>query len=158
MPKAATSLVSKQAAEKQIAGFIDKFNPEIAKLIREVRTFLRKRFPTGHELVYDNYNFFVIGYAATDRASDALLSLAAYAKGVNIFFLWGQKFDDPHHLLLGKGKQVRQLRIDHPALLRDKRVEALFIEAEYHAPTPLQTSGKGSTIIKSISVKQRPRR
>lgn len=144
--------------EQQISGFIDKFTPENAKLIRQVRTFLRKRFPTAYELVYDNYNFFVIGYCSTDRASDALLSLGAYAKGVNIFFMWGARFDDPHHLLEGKGKQIRQLRVPDAAFLKDKRVESLFIEAEYHARTPLARTGKGSTIVKSISAKQRPRR
>jgi hypothetical protein len=28
---------------------------------------LRQRLPTANELVYDNYNFFVIGYSSTER-------------------------------------------------------------------------------------------
>jgi hypothetical protein len=41
---------------------------------------VRKKLPTAHELVYDNYNFFVIGYSATERPSDAIVSIAAKAR------------------------------------------------------------------------------
>jgi hypothetical protein len=47
---------------KQLAGFIAKFDPKIGKLIRAMHQALRKRYPTANELVYDNYNFFVIGF------------------------------------------------------------------------------------------------
>jgi hypothetical protein len=49
------------AAEKQLATFIRKFNAGDQQLIRAIRNALRKRFPTANELVYDNYDFFVIG-------------------------------------------------------------------------------------------------
>ena len=63
--------------EQQLAGFIEKFDSKNAALIRSVRKVLRKRLPTANELVYDNYNFFVIGYCATERPSDCILSIAA---------------------------------------------------------------------------------
>ncbi len=69
-------------ASKQLASFIAKFEPATAKLIRDCRAELRKRLPTAIELVYDNYNFFVIGYSATGRPSDCIVSLAAAANGV----------------------------------------------------------------------------
>ena len=47
--------------EKQLAGFIAKFKPEMATRIRAAREKMRKRIPRALELVYDNYNFFVIG-------------------------------------------------------------------------------------------------
>ena len=59
MKKAAPA--PRQNAEAELAGFIDKFTPEMARAIRAVRVALRKRLPTANELVYDNYNFFVIG-------------------------------------------------------------------------------------------------
>jgi hypothetical protein len=34
------------------------------------------------EIVYDNYNFFVIGFSVTERPSDCILSIAAAANGV----------------------------------------------------------------------------
>jgi hypothetical protein len=65
----------------QLAGFIAKFDPAIARRIRACRAALRKRLPTAFELVYDNYNFFVIGYSSTARGSGCVVSLAANAKG-----------------------------------------------------------------------------
>jgi hypothetical protein len=47
--------------EKQLAGFIDKFTPEMATLIRAARKKMRELVPRAVEMVYDNYNFFVIG-------------------------------------------------------------------------------------------------
>jgi hypothetical protein len=73
--------------EEQFAGFIDKFDSENAFLIRSVRKTLRKRMPTANELVYDNYNFFVIGYCSTERPSDCIVSIAAAANGVGFSFL-----------------------------------------------------------------------
>src|SRR6185436_932416 len=69
------------SASKQLAGFIAKFEPDVAKVIRSCRAAMRKEFPTALELVYDNYNFFVIGYASTERASDGIVSIAAAANG-----------------------------------------------------------------------------
>ena len=66
---------SDAAGERQLAGFISKFDAKNAALIRSVRKLLRKRLPTADELVYDNYNFFVIGYCSTERPSDCILSL-----------------------------------------------------------------------------------
>jgi hypothetical protein len=66
-------------AEKQLKSFVAKFDPRHQTLIRAVRKVLRQRFPTANELVYDNYNFFVIGYSPTERPSDAIVSIAAAA-------------------------------------------------------------------------------
>ena len=68
-------------AEKQLKSFIERFEPKHQALIRTTRRALRKRLPTAHELVYDNYNFFVIGYCSTERPSDCVISLAAGANG-----------------------------------------------------------------------------
>ena len=77
--------------------------PKHQTLLRAVRKALRKRFPTAHELVYDNYNFFVIGYGSTERPSDCIVSMAGGASGVNLFFLHGKKLRDPKKILLGSG-------------------------------------------------------
>ena len=65
------------SAETQLRTFIEKFDSKDQRLIRAVRAAVRKRFPTANELVYDNYNFFVIGYSPTARPSDAIVSIAA---------------------------------------------------------------------------------
>src|SRR4029077_20776493 len=86
---------------KQLAGFIAKFEPKVARLIRGCRGALRKLLPTAIELVYDNYNFFVIGYASSERASDCIVSIAAAANGVVLLFYQGASLPDPRKILLG---------------------------------------------------------
>lgn len=75
------TLRSDKTAARQVAGFIRKFDEKMAKAIRSARAAVRKRFPSAIELVYDNYNFLVFGFCSTERASDAIVSLTADAKG-----------------------------------------------------------------------------
>ena len=118
--KEPTANSDRDSAEARLQQFIDKFAPDIADLIRSVRKALRRRLPGAIELVYDNYNFFVIGYGPNERASEAVLSIAAQAKGVSICFIQGAKLPDPTRLLIGSGKQTRNLRIQSAdVLLRD---------------------------------------
>ena len=145
-------------AERQLKSFIAKFEPKHQKLIRVVRKALRKRFPTADELVYDNYNFFVIGYSATERASDSIVSIAAGANGLGLCFIYGAKLRDPKKILLGSGKQTRFIRIESVKVLERPEVDALIAAAIARAKTPLRPTGRGKLIIKSISAKQRPRR
>src|SRR6516164_6333790 len=145
---------STASPEDQLATFIAKFTPENQTFIRSVRKALRKRLPTANELVYDNYNFFVIGYGTTDRPSDCLLSLVADHKGVAICFYWGAKLPDPHKILSGGGKQVRFLRIREAADLAHPHAEAVIQAAVDHARASLPAKGKGRLIIRAISKKQ----
>ena len=144
--------------EKQLASFIAKFDPKVAKLIRACRAEMRKLFPTAVELVYDNYNFFVIGYGPSERASDAIFSIAAAANGVGLAFLHGASLPDPKKLLLGAGKQNRFVRLPTVETLRSPDVQKLMREAVAQAKTPIAAKGEGYLVIKSISAKQRPRR
>jgi hypothetical protein len=153
-----TKSASAGSPTKQIAGFIAKFDPKMAKLIRSTRAAVRKRFPTAVELVYDNYNFFVMGFCTTERVSDCIVSLAANAKGVGLCFYWGATLPDPHKILLGSGNQTRFIRLESAATLGRPEVEALLKAAVAQAKSPLPKSGGGYTIIKSISAKQRSRR
>jgi hypothetical protein len=143
---------------KQLEGFVAKFAPANARLIRECRAEIRKLLPTAIELVYDNYNFFVIGYSTTERPSDCILSIAAAANGVGLSFYRGASLPDPHHLLLGSGKQNRFVRLPSVEVLRSPGVLALMDAAVAQATPPLPLQGGGHTVIKSISAKQRPRR
>jgi len=143
---------------KQLADFIAKFDPRVAKLIRACRAEVRRLVPTAIELVYDNYNFFVIGYAASERASDAILSIAAAANGVGLSFFNGASLPDPHNLLQGSGKQNRFIRLPSPGVLGTPEVLALIRAAIAQARLPLPAAGGGYTVIKSVSAKQRPRR
>jgi Domain of unknown function (DU1801) len=145
-------------AAVQLRSFIDKFAPEDQRLIRSVRAAVRKRFPTANELVWDNYNFFVIGYSPTERPTDSIVSIAARAGGIAFFFLHGTTLPDPKKLLLGSGKQTRFIRLESARELSHPDVEALIAAAIDQAKIPLPPKGKGRLIIRSVSVKQRPRR
>ena len=144
--------------EQQLETFIKKFDTKNAALIRSVRMVLRERLTTANELVYDNYNFFVIGYCSTERPSDCILSIAAGANGIGLSFYHGATLPDPHKLLLGSGSQNRFIRIESAATLARPEVEELIAAAVAHAEEPLPESGIGKLVIRSISKKQKPRR
>jgi hypothetical protein len=108
--------------------------------------------------VYDNYNFFVIGYSPTERPSDAIVSIAARANGVGLCFIHGARLPDPKKLLLGAGTQTRFIRLESASVLARPEVEALVAAAIDRAKKPLPATGRGRLIVRSISAKQRPRR
>jgi hypothetical protein len=156
-PARATS--SKPAdSERQLKSFIAKFDPAHQTLIRAVRKTLRGRFPTAFELVYDNYNFFVIGYGPTERPSDCIVSLVAGANGVGLCFIHGAKLPDPRKILRGSGNQTRSIHLDSTDVLARPEVEALIAAAIAQAKTPFRSDTLGKLIIRSVSAKQRPRR
>lgn len=143
---------------KQLAGFIAKFDPKIDRHIRACRSVMRKLLPTAVEMVYDNYNFFVIGYGPSERASDAIFSVVADANGVGLAFLQGATLPDPKKLLQGSGKVNRYIRLPTLDLLKSRDVSNLMKSALAHARVPLPAAGGGYLVIKSVSAKQRPRR
>ncbi len=155
---AAKSVAPAVSVAKQLDGFIDKFTPAMAKRIRSIRAAMRKRFPAAYELVYDNYNFFVIGYSSTLHASDCVVSMAANAKGVTLFFYYGAALPDPNGLLKGSGKQVRSIPLESAATLARPGVEDLIDAALGIAEEPMRESGRIETSIRCIAGKQRPRR
>ncbi len=144
--------------ETQLSAFIGKFSPDDQKRIRAVRRAMRRRWPAANELVWDNYNFFVIGYSPTARPSDSIVSIAARANSAAICFLYGAALPDPTGILTGSGTQTRFLRLESAAMLARPDVEALFAAAEARARVPLATRGRGTLTIRSVSAKQRPRR
>jgi len=149
---------SPEVVARQVEGFIDKFEPAMAKRIRDVRAALRKRMPTAIELVYDNYNFFVIGYCSAPRSSDCICSQAADKNGVGLSFYYGADLPDPEGILQGSGSQNRFVRlVDGARTLKEPTVEAVIQAAIENGEVPLPKE-KGYTVVRSVSDKQRPRR
>jgi len=148
----------KTKTEKQLQSFIRKFEPRHQAVIRAARKILRRQFPGAQELAYDNYNFFVIGYGATERPSDCFVSIAAAANGVGLCFIRGASLPDPHKLLLGSGKQTQFIRLESAAVLERPEIQALLKIAAAQGKTPLPARGRGHLVIRSVSAKQRPRR
>ena len=148
----------KADAERQLKAFIAKFAPKDQRLIRAVRRAVRRWFPTANELVWDNYNFFVIGYSPTERPSDSIMSIAARANGVGLCFIHGAGLPDPAKILQGSGKQTRFVRVASAEVLARPDMKALVAAATARARTPFPPAGRGRLLVRSVSAKQRPRR
>jgi len=147
----------KKSPRQELAGFIAKYTPEVASLARRVLVKMRSRLPGAVELVYDNYNALAIGFGPTERASDAIFSIAVYPRWVSLFFFQGAKLEDPEKLLEGGGKAVRHIVLEDAAALDRPAVKALMKQALERAPKPLDKKARAKLVIKSISAKQRPR-
>lgn len=151
--------MAKLSPKMQLDGFIAKFEPAIAAQTKKVLVVMRKRLPGALELVYDNYNALAVGFAPTERASDAIFSIAVYPKWVSLFLFGGQKLKDPQKLLKGSGNTVRHIVLkDGVATLDDPDVRALMDQCLKIADPALDPKQKYRLIIRSISAKQRPRR
>jgi len=146
-------------AEDDLRRFIAAFEPAVASVAREAVDELRARYPAANVLVYDNYNALAIGFAPTERASDAIFSIAVYPRSANlIFFQHGHELPDPARLLQGTGKTTRHLVLRSAADLDTPEVRALMADNLALAATPFPATGMGMLIVKSVSAKQRPRR
>jgi hypothetical protein len=108
--------------------------------------------------VYDNYNALAIGYGPTVKASEAIFSIALFPRWVSLFFLQARGLPDPHRLLKGSGNVARHVVLTSPEVLNDPEIRSLMEEAVARAKVPLDPANPYCLIIKSISVKQRPRR
>ena len=142
----------------QVSRFMARYDADIIGVAIDARARLRRRMPGAHELVYDNYNALVIGFGPTERASDAVLSLALYPRWVTLFFLFGATLPDPLGLLKGSGKQVRSIRLATASTVDTPGVRALIDAALAEADPPMPLRSRGRVIIKSVSAKQRTRR
>ena len=140
---------------KQLNTVLERFDPAIRALVREARTRLRRRMPTARELVYENARAVAIGFASSERMSDTIVSLAVYARGVNLYFMYGVALDDPHRVLLGNGNQGRFIRLDSAATLDRTEVEELLASAIAEGDTPLPPRGRGRIVIKSVAATRR---
>ena len=145
-------------AKDQLESFLAKFSPNVSAQARTVLKRMRTLYPHALELVYDNYNALAIGFGPTERASDAIFSIALYPKWVSLFFLQGKGLPDPQKLLKGSGNAVRHIVLSTPETLEHPAVCELMREAEAHARVPFDSKAKRRLIIKSVSARQRPRR
>ncbi len=144
--------------EAQLETFLERYRPEIAAIGRDAIARLRARLPEAVVLVYDNYNALAVGFAPSEKASQAILSVALYPRWVNFFFLQGHTLDDPDKRLKWSGKVVRHITLASADDLDNPYISALIDQAVTTAKVPLNGTAPGRLVIKSVSAKQRPRR
>ena len=89
--------------------------------------------------------------------SDVILSIALYPRWVSLFFARGKSLPDPDRVLRGSGNQMRHVVLDPVSVLDSPPVRALIRAAVSTHPKRLPR-GRGRTIVKAVSAKQRPRR
>jgi hypothetical protein len=116
-------------AQAQLEAFLAKYEPHIAAEALAAVKKLEARLPGATAMVYDNYNALAIGFEPTEKAGQAVLSIAVFPRHVTLCFLFGNGLPDPHGLLRGEGARVRHVRlqldtIDDPriATARKKKV------------------------------------
>jgi hypothetical protein len=120
---------------------------------------MRELLPGAHELVYDNYNYLVVGFDPTERPSDAVFSVVVHPVRVSLCFLQnGVGLPDPEGLLRGSGRRVRNVLLPDAATLDEPAVRDLMGHALARASLPFDPFQPNRLIIRSISAKQRPRR
>jgi hypothetical protein len=142
----------------QLRTFLAKYTPKVASEARAVLGWMRKRLPGAVELVYDNYNFLVIGFGPSERASHAVFSVVVATRWVTLCFLHGARLNDPHKLLRGGGNRVRNIRLDGVKTLDVPAVKVLIDQAVARAPASFNTAQRRRVLVRSIVAKQRPRR
>ena len=148
------------SAENQLSGFMAKYLPEVAKEFRAARKIMRKRLPGAVELVYDNWNWLVIGYSPNGKPLASVFSLVGAPRWITLCFLLnGTRLKDPKKLLRGGGKRIRSIQLLGGAKdLEKPDVASLMDQALELAGFPYDAKAKGKLVIQAVSQKQRPRR
>jgi hypothetical protein len=150
---------SRPSPAQQLASFIAKFSPSMAKEGRAALARLRALVPGATEMVYDNWNGLVVGFGPTARASEAVVSILMTPTHVTLCFIQdGPSLPDPEDLLKGSGNVVRHIRLTSSRDLDKPSVRALVRAAVARSDVPFGTGKRRELIIKSISPRQRPRR
>jgi len=98
-------------AERQLDSFLAKYDPEVATFARRALAKMRRIVPGAVEMVYDNFNWLVIGFSPTERPSEAIFSLVLPPGRVTLCFLQGAGLPDPAKRLQGSGNVVRNIRL-----------------------------------------------
>ena len=155
---AVSTVGAKDTPEAQLRSLIEKFDPKDQRLIRSVRSAVRKRLPTANELVYDYSSFFVIAYSPTEQGIEGIVSIAARPDGVRLYLTKGPQLPDPKKLLMGSAKQVRFIPVEAASRLKHPDVEALIAAAIEQASVPLPSKGGGRLVTKTTAANKRPRR
>ncbi|MGA7907671.1 MAG: hypothetical protein WCA16_09725 [Candidatus Sulfotelmatobacter sp.] len=150
-------------AERQLDSFLAKYDPEVETFARRALARMRKLVPGAVEMVYDNYNWLVIGFSPSERPSEAIFSIVLPPGRATLCFLQGAGLPDPGKCLRGSGNQVRNLRLydagkPDAKVLDDPEVRALLNMALNRARVPMPSGARRKLVIRAVSARQKPRR
>jgi hypothetical protein len=150
-------------AQAQLDSFLAKYDPEVETVARRALAKMRKLMPGAIEMVYDNYNWLVIGFSPSERPSEAIFSLVLPPGRVTLCFLQGAGLPDPAKRLQGSGNVVRNIRLydlgePDAKVLDDPEVLALINVALNRAKVPMPSGARRKLIIRAVAKRQLPRR
>jgi hypothetical protein len=145
-------------ATSQVSALIARYSPSVAAQFRLARARIRKYFPRGYELIFENYNALGCGYSFTDRGSGVIVSVVAYPRWVTLFFLHGIDLSDPDRILEGSGARIRSVRLEPFSLLRSSSVHELILQAAKRYQRELAGAPRLATVVKSVAKRRRSRR
>ena len=106
---------------------IDRYDPEIRKLIDSARRTLRSAFPGCVETADAKAR--LLGYSYGPGYKGTVATLILSKTGVKIGVPYGASLKDPKHLLAGEGKVHRHVAVDGPADLNAPALKALLRDA-----------------------------
>jgi hypothetical protein len=150
--------MKEKTPDKQLQAFFAKYTPAMSSLGKALLEKMRARLPGAVELVYDNYNALVIAFAPSERASEAIFSIAVYPRWINLFFADGANLPDPRGLLQGSGKAIRHIVLHAASDFDQPAINTLMAHALRNAHKPLDKAQPSRIVIKAVVAKQRPRR
>src|SRR5688572_13426594 len=134
-PRAASAKVT--APRTQLAGFLAKYTPAMAKEGRAALMRMRRLVPGAVQFVYDNWNGLVVGFGPTDRPSEGVVSILMVPDHVSLCFIQGgPDLPDPKRLLRGSGNVVRHIRLESARDLDKPAIRALVKAAVARSEVP----------------------
>jgi hypothetical protein len=153
---------SQSGAKTQLDSFIAKYDSDVAAFARRALAKMRKLVPGAIEMVYDNYNWLVIGFSPSERPSEAIFSLVLPPGRVTLCFLQGAGLPDPAKRLRGSGNVVRNIRLYNAGepdghVLDDPEVLALINVALNRAKVTMPAGARRKLIIRAVAERQKPR-
>lgn len=139
-----------------LRGFLDAYDPPIARLYFAARTAVLDAAPDVNELIYDAYNAVTTAYSFTERLGDAFCHVAAYRRYVNLGFNRGAGLPDPERILVGKGARIRHVRISGVAELERPAVQSLVRAAVAQGRASSHgAAGNAQAIVKAVYARRR---
>ena len=121
----------------QLAGFMAKYTPAMAKEGRAALMRMRRLVPGAVQMVYDNWNGLVVGFGPTERPSEAVVSILLLPDHVTLCFIKdAPDLPDPERLLQGSGSVVRHIKLASARDLDTPAIRALVKAAVSRSEVP----------------------
>jgi hypothetical protein len=111
--------------------YLANLPPDLQAISRELVVVARKNMPGAYEFIYHD----AVGYSVTESPFDRICYIAPQKKGyVNFGFFFGANLPDPEHLLAGKGKRMRHVKVRSGEEAKDHALEELITATWKEAP------------------------